>query len=159
MTTFTTTSSSSALKQPHECTSVINQKPCLICVTTWYDANANLVDVTTRKLYIKRAHILWDLLSKHMLCDSIQYLYMASIRISLAIQQIISDIIITSNGKIFRVTGPLCGEFIGHRWIPRDVFFNLRLNKRSSKQWWGGCFETSSRPSWRHCNVNYLVNQ
>ena len=23
-----------------------------------------------------------------------------------------------SNGNIFRVTGPLCGEFTGHRWIP-----------------------------------------
>ena len=24
----------------------------------------------------------------------------------------------TSNGSIFRVTGPLCEEFTGHRWIP-----------------------------------------
>ena len=24
-----------------------------------------------------------------------------------------------SNGNIFRVTGPLCGEFTGHWWIPR----------------------------------------
>ena len=24
----------------------------------------------------------------------------------------------SSNGYIFRVTGPLCGEFTGHRWIP-----------------------------------------
>ena len=24
----------------------------------------------------------------------------------------------SSNGNIFRVTGPLCGEFAGHRWIP-----------------------------------------
>ena len=23
------------------------------------------------------------------------------------------------NGNISRVTGPLCGEFPGHRWIPR----------------------------------------
>ena len=37
----------------------------------------------------------------------------------------------SSNGNIFRVTGHLCGEFTGHRWIPRtkvsgasfDVFF------------------------------------
>ena len=44
----------------------------------------------------------------------------------------------SSNGNIFRVTGPLCGEFTGHRWIPRtkartrsfDVFFDLRLNLR-----------------------------
>ena len=25
----------------------------------------------------------------------------------------------SSNGNIFRVTGPLCGEFTGPRWIPR----------------------------------------
>ena len=40
------------------------------------------------------------------------------------------------NGNIFRVTGPLCGEFTGDRWIPRtkasDVFFDLRLIKRLS---------------------------
>ena len=24
----------------------------------------------------------------------------------------------SSNGSIFRVTGPLCGEFTGHRWFP-----------------------------------------
>ena len=29
-----------------------------------------------------------------------------------------------------------------------DVFFDLRLNKRS----WGWWFETLSRPFWRHCN-------
>ena len=46
------------------------------------------------------------------------------------------------DGNIFHITGPLCGEFTGHRWIPWqkpvtrsfDVFFDLRLNKRSSKQ-------------------------
>ena len=27
----------------------------------------------------------------------------------------------SSNGNIFRVTGPLCGEFIGHPWIPRTI--------------------------------------
>ena len=32
------------------------------------------------------------------------------------------------------------------------VFFDLRPNKRSSKQWWGWSFETPSCPSWRHCN-------
>ena len=33
-----------------------------------------------------------------------------------------------------------------------DVFFDLRLNKRLSKQWWGWWFETPSRPLLRHCN-------
>ena len=48
----------------------------------------------------------------------------------------------SSNGNIFRVTGHLCGEFTGpgefptQRPVPRsfDVFFDLRLNKRLSKQ-------------------------
>ena len=71
------------------------------------------------------------------------------------------------NGNIFRVTGPLCGEFTGHRWIPSqrpvtrsfDVFFDLSLNKPLSKQLWGGWFETPSRSLWRHCNMNitYVV--
>ena len=46
-------------------------------------------------------------------------------------------------------------------WIPRqrpvtqssDVFFDLRLNKRLSNQWWGWWFETPWGPLWRHCNV------
>ena len=69
----------------------------------------------------------------------------------------------SSNGNIFRVTGHLCGEFTGQRWIPRpvtpsfDIFFNLRLNKRLSKHSWGWWFETPSRPSWRHCNAMSLL--
>ena len=31
-------------------------------------------------------------------------------------------------------------------------FFDLRLNKRLSKQSWGWWFETLSRPLWRRCN-------
>ena len=67
----------------------------------------------------------------------------------------------SSNGNIFRVTGHLCGEFTGPRWIPTQrpvtrsfgVFFDLRLNIRLNKQWWGWWFETRSRPLWRHRNV------
>ena len=50
------------------------------------------------------------------------------------------------------------------RWIPHqrpvtrrfDVFFDLRPNKRLSKQWWGCWFETPSCPLWSHCNVVLL---
>ena len=35
-----------------------------------------------------------------------------------------------------------------------EVFYDLRLNKRSSKQSWGWWFETPSRPLIRHCNVS-----
>ena len=66
----------------------------------------------------------------------------------------------SSNGNIFLVTGPLCGEFTGHRWIPLTkasdaelyVFFDLCLNKRLRKQSWGWWLETPSRSLWRHCN-------
>ena len=50
---------------------------------------------------------------------------------------------------------PVTGEFPSQRPVPRsfDVFFDLRLNKRLSKQSWGWWFETSSRSLWRHCHV------
>ena len=66
----------------------------------------------------------------------------------------------SSNGSIFRVTGPLCGEFTGHRWIPLTkasdaelwCFFYLRLNKWLSTHSWGWWFETPSRSLWRQSN-------
>ena len=50
---------------------------------------------------------------------------------------------------------PVSGEFPAQRPVTRsfDVFFDLRLNKRLSKQWWDCWFETLSRPLWRHCNA------
>ena len=33
----------------------------------------------------------------------------------------------SSNGKIFRVTDHLCGEFTGHRWIPRTKASDAEL--------------------------------
>ena len=69
----------------------------------------------------------------------------------------------SSNGDIFRVTGPLWGESTGHRWIPLkrpawvtrslDVFFDLRLNERLGKPSRLRWFETPSRLLLRHCNA------
>ena len=39
-----------------------------------------------------------------------------------------------------------------------DVFFNLRLNKRLSKQSRGWLFETLSCPLWRHCNGSVAIS-
>ena len=66
----------------------------------------------------------------------------------------------SSNGNIFRVTGPLCGEFTGPGEFPTqrpvtrsfDVLFDLPLNKRLSKQPWGWWFETPSWSLWRQRN-------
>ena len=71
------------------------------------------------------------------------------------------------NGNIVRVTGHLCGEFTGHRWIPRTkssdaelwCFSDLPLNKRLSKPSWGCIFETPSRQLWRHCNGRFICYQ
>ena len=50
---------------------------------------------------------------------------------------------------------PVPGEFPVQRPVTRgfNVFFDLRLNERLSKQSWGWWFETLSRPLWRHRNV------
>ena len=55
--------------------------------------------------------------------------------------QTIQIMMTSSNGNIFRVTGPLCGVFTGPGEFPAqrpvtrsfDVFFHLRLNKRSKQ--------------------------
>ena len=49
---------------------------------------------------------------------------------------------------------PVTGEFPSQRPVTQsfDVFFDLRLNKRLSKQLWGWWFETPSGSLWRHCN-------
>ena len=78
----------------------------------------------------------------------------------------------SSNRNIFRVTSPLCWEYTGHRWILRtkasdgsfDVFFDLRLIKRLSKQSKGWWFETTSclllqALCFRFCNGIRLIKQ
>ena len=49
---------------------------------------------------------------------------------------------------------PFRGEFPLQRPVTRsfDLFFDLRPNKRLSKQSWGWWFEMPSRSFWRHCN-------
>ena len=48
----------------------------------------------------------------------------------------------SSNGNIFRLTGPLCGEFTGPRWIPR------------TKGQWRGALMPSLICAWTHAWVN-----
>ena len=55
---------------------------------------------------------------------------------------------------------PVTGEFPTQRPVTRsfDVFFDLRMNKRLSKQWRGWWFETPSRSLCRQCNAKYTFN-
>ena len=54
---------------------------------------------------------------------------------------------------------PVPGEFPTQRPVTRsfDVYFDLRPNKRLSKQSWGGWFETLSWSLWRHCNGRWQL--
>ena len=73
----------------------------------------------------------------------------------------------SSNGSIFFITGSLCGEFTGPGEFPAqrpvtrsfDAFFDLRPNKRLSKQPWGWWFETSSWSLWPQCNGTLYILQ
>ena len=66
----------------------------------------------------------------------------------------------SSNGNISVLlaicagNSPVPGEFPTQKPVTRsfDVFFDLHLNKRLSKQSWGWWLETLSRPLGRHCN-------
>ena len=72
----------------------------------------------------------------------------------------------SSNGDIFRVTGPLCGEFTDTGEFPAqmpvtrsfDVFFDLRPNKRLNKHPWVWWFETPLWSLWCQCNVLSVPN-
>ena len=70
----------------------------------------------------------------------------------------------SSNGNIFRVTGPLCagkspvtGKFPSQRPVMGsfDVFFGLRLNKRLSQHSRHRWFEMPSCSLWRHDNAGF----
>ena len=55
---------------------------------------------------------------------------------------------------------PVPGEFPAQRPVTRsfDVFFDLRLNKRLSKQSWGWWFETLPHPLWCYSNAISLTH-
>ena len=55
---------------------------------------------------------------------------------------------------------PIAGEFPAQRPVTQSfaAFFDLRLNKRLSKQTFGWWLETPSHPLWRHCNVTHFVD-
>ena len=64
----------------------------------------------------------------------------------------------SSNGNIFRVTGPLCGEFTGHQWIP--------LTKASDAGLWCFLWSAPEQNGWvnnwdaddlRHHRADYDV--
>ena len=99
----------------------------------------------------------WDKWFHPALCNGYNYLPMLGLKL-------IHVMMTSSNRNIFRVTGPFVLG-IHDRWFPSqrpvtrgvDVFFDLRLNKRLSKQSRCQWFETPSCSLWRHCNVSKRV--
>ena len=69
-----------------------------------------------------------------------------------------------SNGNIFDVTGPFCGNSTVNsshegQWRGSLMGFYLCLNKRLSKQSGRRWIETPSRSLWRHCNDQQLTSK
>ena len=88
---------------------------------------------------------------------------MLSLQILLSIDEgrIAFFMMTSSNGNIFRVTGPLWGEFTGRRWTfltkaqwRGALMFSLICASINACGRW---FETPLRSLWRHCNaVNWV---
>ena len=63
----------------------------------------------------------------------------------------------SSNGNIFRVTGPLCGEFTGQRWIPRTKASDAELWFFLSAPWLSGWINNHEAGDMRHNRAHYDV--
>ena len=75
----------------------------------------SLPKLISDELFLHRAEILpglpWETIAR--LCTYYIMIYKSNEHLPENICMMTS-----SNGNIFRVTGHLCGEFTGHRWIP-----------------------------------------
>ena len=107
-------------------------------------------------------NLLWYIMTRSYVVYTFYCIPHVFYRILLSERSEMTEVMMTSsNGNIFRVTGPLWGnppvteEFPSQRPETRsfDVSFDQRLNKRLSKQLVLRWFETPSRPLRRHCTV------
>ena len=60
-------------------------------------------------------------------------------------------------GNIFRVTGHLCGEFTGHRWIPHKGQWRRALMFSLICVWINGCVNNGKAGDLRHHRFQYDV--
>ena len=138
-------------------TLLIKQSSCRWFEMHWSSCDVIVMDVKERTIgrsdgeTLGYGNTLW---SQALICDVSATLFWVAEHIMMT----------SSNGNIFRATGPLCGEFTGPGEFPTqrpvtrsfDIFSGLRLNKQLSKQPWGWWFETPSWSLWRHCNVSVV---
>ena len=67
--------------------------------------------------FLKFVSVIW--LSKRQKAHFSVLIYTRN-RCAQRLRPLIRNMMTSTNGNIFRATGPLCGEFTGHRWIPRQ---------------------------------------
>ena len=115
-------------------------------------------------LLFQTTHVfLWPMTLFKMALGVLKMRYIAGGSPSNAGPAFIQDMMTPSNDQmetfsallaIYAGHSPVPGEFPAQRPVTRrfGVFFDLRLNKRLSKQSWGWWFETLSRPLWRRRN-------
>ena len=74
-----------------------------------------------------------------------------------------SFMMMSSNGNIFRVTGHLCGEFTGIRWIPaqKPVMWSLVFSLICSwiKDWVNNSEAGDLRCHHTHCDITVMFNE
>ena len=124
-----------------------------------YDSVKNQDNLTCRRL-VKIGSVLWT----RLLCP-IEMTIRLKRNLYVGPKKFPYFMMTSSNGNISRITGHLCGEFTGPRWIPHTkasdaelwCFLWSRQNKGLSKQSWGWWFETQSCPLWRQCNVFFTL--
>ena len=97
---------------------------CLICVCAEYKKRQNLWIRRVKSCYIGILSPCMVFLRRRTSSHMTHHWHW------LAAENIISFMMTSSNGNIIRVTGLLCGEFTGHRWMP--------LTKASDEELW--CF-------------------
>ena len=99
------------------------------------------------------ASLIQRIITQSVLCWEWLYFILSSLPKSFRVIMMSS-----SNGNIFRVTGHVTGHSLvnsPHKGPWRGAlifFFDLRPNRRLSKQSWGWWFETPLCPLWRHRN-------
>ena len=75
------------------------------CLNQWWWSLLTHICVTRSQHKIKIRELRDTIMSSLGATDVVRWHY-------------VSFMMTSSNGNIFRVTGPLCGEFTGQRWIP-----------------------------------------
>ena len=79
------------------------------------DLNFMLTSCELHKNYMTSSlHYTWIWLLASLLCTSYEWASESALIVSISGNHMMTS----SNGDIFRVTGHLCGEFTGDRWIP-----------------------------------------